>query len=69
MIRKKAQGGKSAYAIGKELGISKNTTRKYIEHKEDSLSKIARFSKLNAYKPLPHEFMNSACRSRLKRSP
>jgi hypothetical protein len=25
MIREKAQNGKSAYAIGKELGISKNT--------------------------------------------
>ncbi|MGI6765426.1 MAG: hypothetical protein ACOX4S_09105 [Anaerovoracaceae bacterium] len=31
MIREKAQKGKSAYAIGKELGISKNTAKKYIE--------------------------------------
>jgi response regulator of citrate/malate metabolism len=30
MIREKAQKGKSAYAIGKELGISKNTAKKYM---------------------------------------
>jgi hypothetical protein len=28
MIREEAQKGKSAYAIGKELGISKNTVKK-----------------------------------------
>jgi response regulator of citrate/malate metabolism len=31
MIREKAESGESAYAIGKELRISKNTARKYIE--------------------------------------
>jgi hypothetical protein len=30
MIREKAQKGKSAYAIGMELGISKNTVKRYI---------------------------------------
>jgi len=30
MIREKALNGKSAYAIGKELGISKNTAGKYL---------------------------------------
>ena len=30
MIREKSQKGKSAYAISKELGISKNTAKKYI---------------------------------------
>jgi predicted transcriptional regulator len=30
MIREKTQKGKSAYAISKELGISKNTVKKYI---------------------------------------
>jgi predicted ArsR family transcriptional regulator len=30
MIREKAQSGKSAYAIGKELGISKNTARRAV---------------------------------------
>ena len=58
MIREKAQGGKSAYAIGKELRISKNTAHKYIEHKEDAPVKIDRFSKLDAYKPQLDELMN-----------
>jgi predicted transcriptional regulator len=31
MIREKAQKGKSAYAIGMELGISKNTVKRYID--------------------------------------
>jgi len=30
VIRKKSQNGKSAYAISKELGISKNTAKKYM---------------------------------------
>ncbi len=42
MIWKKTQGGKSAYAIGKG----------------DLLSKMNRFSKLDAYKPLLHKPMN-----------
>ena len=31
MIREKSLEGKSAYAIGKEFGISKNTAKKYIK--------------------------------------
>jgi len=31
MIRQKALFGQTAYAIGKDLGISKNTAKKYIE--------------------------------------
>ena len=31
MIKEKALKGKSAYAIGAELGISKNTAKKYME--------------------------------------
>jgi transposase len=58
MIREKAQDGKSAYAIGKELGISKNTAHKYMERGEDAPPKIDRFSKLDAYKPQLHELMN-----------
>jgi len=58
MIREKAQGGKSAYAIGKELGISKNTAQKYIERGEDSPPEADRFSKLDAYKPQLHGLMN-----------
>ena len=30
-IKESAQAEKSAYAIGKELGISKNTARKYMQ--------------------------------------
>ncbi len=30
MIRKKAQSGQSPYAIGKEMGTSKNTAKKYV---------------------------------------
>ena len=58
MIREKSQGGKSAYAIGKELGISKNTARKYIEHEESSPPETDCFSKLDAYKPQLHELMS-----------
>mgnify|MGYP002351676448 FL=1 len=58
MIREKAQGGKSAYTIGKELGISKNTAKKYIKRKGDPPPKTDRFSKLDVYKPLLNELMN-----------
>ena len=58
MIREKAQDGKSAYAIGKELGLSKNTARKYIACAESPPPKIDRFSKLDAYKPQLHALMN-----------
>ena len=58
MIREKAQGGESAYAIGRELGISKNTARKYIARGKDPPEKIDRFSKLDAYRPLLRELMN-----------
>lgn len=58
MIREKAQGGKSAYAIGKELGISKNTARKYMEQPGTAPPKIDRFSKLDRFKPMLHELMS-----------
>ena len=58
MIREKAENGESAYAIGKELRISRNTARKYIECQEDTAVKIDRFSKLDAYKPKLDERMN-----------
>jgi len=29
MIRQKVKAGQSSYSIGKELGISKNTAKKY----------------------------------------
>ena len=59
MIREKAQAGKSSYAIGKELGISKNTAKKYLQLPEEAPAKIDRPSKLDAYKPLLHTLMNS----------
>lgn len=58
MVREKAQGGKSAYAIGKELNISKNTARKYIERQEAPPPKIDRFSKLDNFKPMLHDLMS-----------
>jgi len=58
MIREKAQGGKSAYAIGKELDISKNTARKYIDGQGSPPHKIDRFSKLDSFKPMLHDLMN-----------
>jgi len=53
MIREKAQKGKSAYAIGKELGISKNTAKKYMNQpkKEHGLKGRKKPSKLDPYKP------------------
>lgn len=59
MIREKVQDGKSAYAIGKELGISKNTAVKYMRRQDDAPAKIDRPSKLDEYKPLLHELMSS----------
>jgi len=58
MVREKAQSGKSAYAIGKELNISKNTARKYIERQEALPPKIDRFSKLDNFKPMLHDLMS-----------
>lgn len=58
MIREKAESGESAYAIGKELRISKNTARKNIECQEGTPVKIDRFSKLDAYKPKLDELIN-----------
>ena len=60
MIREKAQTWKSAYAIGKELGISKNTPKKYLQLQGEAPAKIDRPSNLDAaYKPLLHKLMDS----------
>lgn len=58
MIREKAQGGKSAYTIGKELNISKNTARKYIDQQGALSPKTDRFAKLDSYKPMLYDLMN-----------
>ena len=58
MIQEKAQCGKSAYAIGKELNISKNTARKYIEQQGTSQTIKSRYSKLDDFKPLLHDLLS-----------
>jgi len=58
MIREKAQRGESAYAIGKELGISKNTARKYIDRQFAPPHKIDHFSKLDSFKPMLRGLMS-----------
>lgn len=51
MIREKVLEGKSAYAIGKELGFSKNTVKKYIDTEStDKHGYPTRASKLDPYK-------------------
>jgi len=59
MIREKAQSGKSAYAIAKEIGLSKNTVKKYIAPATVETSNLARNqpSKLDSYKDLIHACM------------
>ena len=52
MIRQKAQSGQSPYAIGKEMGISKNTAKKYVAEnpKCHDLKGRTHPSKLDPYK-------------------
>lgn len=61
MIREKAQEGKTAYAIGKELGISKNTVKKYMEMVATEQAKYpARGSKLDPYKAEINRLMKAS---------
>ena len=53
-IKESAQAGKSAYAIGKEHGISKNTAKKYMMSSGVPQDNTLRPSKLDPYKPLLH---------------
>lgn len=59
MTREKAQKGKSAYAIGKELGISKNTVEKYINQPKvvHGLKGRTRPSKLEPFKTKINEII------------
>jgi len=61
MIREKSQNGKSAYAISKELGISKNTAKKYINQPkaEHGLKGRTKPSKLDPFKPKIKEMMEN----------
>jgi len=53
MIRQKAQEGQSPYSIGKELGISKNTAKKYAagDTRQHRLKGRTKPSKLDPFKP------------------
>ncbi len=50
MIKQKAAQGKTAYAIGQELGISKNSALKYMAENAPSKPKYERTSKLEPFK-------------------
>lgn len=55
MIREKSLKGKSAYAISKEMGISKNTVRKYLDVNAPTKPRYPkRASKLDPFKPMIH---------------
>jgi hypothetical protein len=53
MIREKTRDGKSAYAIGHELGIAENTAKKYANGapSEHGLKGRVKESKLDPFKP------------------
>ena len=60
MIKDSMAKGKTAYAIGKELGISKNTARKYMNQPAQvhGLKGIHKASKLDPYKPQLKQWMS-----------
>lgn len=57
MVKESAEKGKSAYAISREIGISKNTVRKYMTQpaKPHGLKGIKKGSELDPYKPMLEE--------------
>ena len=60
MIREEAKKGKSAYAIGKEHSISKNTAKKYLEQDasiQHGLKGKTKPSKLDEFKEMIDSFM------------
>lgn len=59
MIREFALKNNSAYAIGKKLGISKNTAKKYMQPLEPKKGKPKIPSKLDPFVPQILELMNS----------
>ena len=60
MIKDSAKKGKIAYAISKELHISKNTAKKYMEQptRAHGLKGTHKGSKLDPYKPQLQAWMN-----------
>lgn len=61
MINEMAGEGKTAYAIGKELSISKNTAEKYMKepHRQHGLKGIKKPSLLDPYKDRVNGLMNA----------
>ena len=60
MIREKVLEGKSAYAVSKELGFSKNTVKKYVDPKNtDKHGYPTRASKLDPYKNESNKLMSN----------
>ena len=59
MIKDLAAKGKSAYAIGQEIGVSKNTARQYMQQpaRQHGLKGVLKGSKLDPYKPYLDEWM------------
>ena len=59
MIKEKAAKGKSPYTIGNEIGVSKNTAKKYMTSPVTchGLKGIQKTSKLDIHKPLIHELL------------
>ena len=57
MIKDLAAKGKSAYAIGQEIGVSKNTARKYMQQpaRQHGLKGVLKGSKLD---PTSRSWMN-----------
>ena len=64
MIREKALEGKSAYRIAQELGISKNTAKKYMDTGSTEKAQYPkRQSKIDAFKPEIDRLMSIAFQS------
>lgn len=58
MIREKSLEGKSPYTISKEMGISKNTVKKYLDPNAEIKPRYPkRASKLDPFKPMIHEYL------------
>jgi transposase len=57
-IHELATQGKSIHAIARELGIARNTVRRYLRGKPEAVPRPKRGSKLDAYKGQIHRWIN-----------